>query len=98
MKVKEVNGTHGGGHWLTAAVIGAAVGAGVALLYAPSSGRVARGWLAQKSRNAKDQTASAIEQGAGAVRRAATKIGIGTEVGTNDRLGHDGIGTPRPIL
>lgn len=96
--MKEVNGTHGGGHWLTAAVVGAALGASVALLYAPSSGREARGWLAQKTRNAKDQTASAIEQSASAVRRVATKIGIGTEVGTNDRPGHDGTGATRPIF
>lgn len=55
---------------LVAAVVGAAVGAGVALLFAPHSGRETRVWLSEKTREVKDRTASALAQGKEAVRRA----------------------------
>ena len=64
---------------LMAAVIGAAVGAGVALLFAPKSGRETREWLARQPRELKDRTASALVQGKEAARRAMGKIGKNAE-------------------
>lgn len=60
---------------LMAAVVGAAVGAGVALLFAPCSGKETRGWLAHRTREIKDRTTSALEQGKESIRRAAKEIG-----------------------
>ena len=72
---------------MVAAVVGAVVGAGVALLYAPCSGRETRGWLAHRSREIKDKTTSAFEQGKEAVRRTAKAIGREAEevVNAHDR-------------
>jgi gas vesicle protein len=58
-----------------AALIGAGVGAGVALLYAPCAGRETREWLAERGRRVKDNAISALEQGKDATRRAAREIG-----------------------
>ena len=58
-----------------AALIGAGVGAGLALLYAPRPGRETREWLAERGRRMKDNTLSALEQGKDATRRAAREIG-----------------------
>ena len=60
---------------LVAAMVGAAVGAGVALLFAPSSGRETRDWLAHKSRAIKDRVTFAAEQSRDSVLRAAKEIG-----------------------
>ena len=60
---------------MVAAVVGAAVGAGVALLLAPCSGKETRGWLAHRSREIKDRTTSAFEHVKEATRRAAKEIG-----------------------
>ena len=60
---------------LVAAAVGAAVGAGVALLFAPYSGRETRGWLADKSRAVKDRLTFAVEQSKDSVLRAAKEIG-----------------------
>jgi gas vesicle protein len=60
---------------LVAALVGAGVGAGIALLFAPCSGKDTRGWLADRSRQIKDKTASVVEQGKDATRRAAREIG-----------------------
>lgn len=94
--MNETNGTPSGRSVITAAVVGAAVGAGVALLLAPCSGRETRGWLARRTRDIKDQTTNAIGQGASAVRRAATHVGIGSrEVPAgNDHAGADEPVTP----
>ena len=45
---------------MVAAVVGAAIGAGVALLLAPCSGRETREWLARRTRDIKDKTTSMI--------------------------------------
>ena len=45
---------------LTAFLIGAAVGAGVALLYAPYSGEETRQLLARRSRDIKDRVSGAV--------------------------------------
>jgi gas vesicle protein len=53
-------GTRMGGH-LAAFAIGAAVGAGIALLYAPYSGEETRQLLARRSRDMKNRVAGAVE-------------------------------------
>ena len=60
---------------LLAAVVGAAVGAGVALLFAPRSGKETRGWLAHRTRKLRETTMSAYAQGKDAIQRAAKEIG-----------------------
>jgi gas vesicle protein len=57
-----------------AAVVGAAVGAGVALLFAPCSGRELRDWLYRRSRELKDTASEVIEQGAATIRRTAEDL------------------------
>lgn len=64
---------------LTAALVGAAVGAGVALLFAPRSGKETRGWLARQPGELKARTASALEHGKEAARRAMGKTGKDAE-------------------
>ena len=60
---------------LVAAAVGAAVGAGVALLFAPCSGKETRDWLSHRTREIKERTASAFEQGKDSIRRAANELG-----------------------
>lgn len=69
---------------LVAAVVGAAVGAVVALLMAPASGKETRGWLVDKTREVKDKTTSAIERGKDATLRAAREFKRDTEGATDD--------------
>ena len=70
---------------LVAAVLGAAVGAGLALLFAPCSGRETRGWLAHRTREVKDRTTSAFEHGKDAIRRAAKELGRNAETSASAR-------------
>jgi hypothetical protein len=72
--MSETNQSGGTGIML-AAVVGAAVGAGVALLFAPRSGKETRAWLAQRTRKLQETTMSAYAQGKGAIQRAAKEIG-----------------------
>ena len=72
--MREINPSNGTGI-LVAAVVGAAIGAGVALLFAPYSGRETRGWLGHKSRAIKDRVTSAVEQSRESMLRAAKEIG-----------------------
>jgi gas vesicle protein len=69
----EGNGSGGTGILLAAAV-GAIVGAGVALLFAPCSGAETRDWLARRSQAIKAGTTSAIERGKQAIQRTANEI------------------------
>ena len=70
-----------------AALFGVVVGAGVALLFAPCSGRETREWLARKTRDAKDRTTSALEHVKEATRQAAREIrrGAGESAIAHDR-------------
>ena len=68
---------------MVAAVVGAAVGAGVALLCAPCSGSETRRWLAHRTREIKDRTTSAFEHGKDAFRRAAKEVGRDAEEAAN---------------
>ena len=49
------------------AIVSAAVGAGIALLCAPQSGRESREWLGRRARELKQRVATAVEQGKHAV-------------------------------
>jgi gas vesicle protein len=60
---------------LMAALVGAAVGAGAALLFAPGSGKETRGWLAHRTRKLKDATVTAYAESKDTIQRAAKTIG-----------------------
>jgi gas vesicle protein len=62
------------GSLFVAAAVGAAVGAGAALLLAPCSGKETRGWLADRTRQLKNRTTNAFEVGKEATRRAAAEL------------------------
>lgn len=68
---------------IVAAIVGAAVGAGVALLFAPASGKETREWLRTKGRDLKDRAATAIEEGKDTLRRAADDLSRDFEAGLN---------------
>ena len=60
----------------TAFAVGAAIGAGIALLYAPCSGSESREYLANKGRNIKDRLTGAAEETLNAVgvRRSSANV------------------------
>jgi len=58
--MNDVNPGGGPGVMVAAALVGAAVGAGMALLFAPCSGSETRRWLAHRTREIKDRTTSAF--------------------------------------
>ena len=60
--------------FLVGAAVGAVVGAGVALLLAPTSGKETREWLGAKSRETKAKLGEAIERTKAAVRHEAQVI------------------------
>lgn len=91
--MKETNQSGGTGI-VMAAVVGAAVGAGIALLFAPRSGKETRGWLAQTTRKLQDTTMNAYAHGKDAVERAAKEIGIDGD-GAKDAHVRPVYGTPR---
>jgi gas vesicle protein len=53
----------GGGTVLLAFIAGAAVGAALALLFAPASGNETRAYVNRRAREARDRAAQAAEQG-----------------------------------
>jgi gas vesicle protein len=63
-----------GNSLLTGLVVGAVVGAGLALLYAPCTGKDAREWLTRKSRKLKDQTEAAYEEAKATMRTEANAL------------------------
>jgi len=60
--------------FLTGAAVGAVVGAGVALLLAPKSGKETREWLGAKSTQVKGRISEAVERTKAAVRHEAQVI------------------------
>ena len=62
---------------MVAAVVGALVGAGVALLFAPGAGKETRGWLAHRTRKLKESTINAYMLSKDAVQRTAKEISDG---------------------
>lgn len=65
---------------MVAAVVGAAVGAGVALLFAPCSGKETRGWISSQRRSVAKKAANAMEQGKKVIRSVAENVGELAEV------------------
>lgn len=65
---------------MVAAIVGAAVGAGVALLFAPCSGKETRGWILSQRRSVAKKATNAMEQGKKAIRSAAEHVGELAEV------------------
>jgi len=59
----------GAGSVLVAFALGAAVGAAVALLYAPATGEETREYLGQRAREGRDRAADAARQGRDIVNR-----------------------------
>ena len=59
---------------MMAAVVGAALGAGVALLFAPCSGRETRGWLGRQRRTVSSKATNAFEQGRQVIQKAAGRV------------------------
>ena len=59
---------------LVGTVIGAAVGAGVALLFAPRSGRETRKLLLQKAQSVREKARVALEHGKDAMRREVENV------------------------
>lgn len=70
--VEKGNVTLGG--FLLGAAVGAVVGAGVALLFAPKSGKETREWIGTKSREVKHRVGEAIDRTKEALRQEATTI------------------------
>jgi len=69
------------GGYVAMFAIGAAIGAGVALLYAPRSGRETRELLAEKRRLAQDKVQDALEDAKGFVRGKQTELKAAYEAG-----------------
>ena len=62
----------GTGGWtgiVVSAVVGAAVGAGIALLFAPRTGKESRDWLVRGTRKIKDKATGALGQARDAIGR-----------------------------
>ena len=57
-----------GNSMLTGLLVGAVVGAGLALLYAPCTGKDTREWLARKSKELKDRTEAAYDEAKATMR------------------------------
>lgn len=60
--------------YLTAFTIGALAGAGIALLYAPHSGRETRHLLAQKAQDLKEKAGDIIEEAKGKITEKKAEI------------------------
>ena len=70
---------------LVGTIIGAALGAGVALLYAPRSGRETRKLLKQRTQGVKEKAMAALEQGKEAMRREVENVAKTVEVPSFNR-------------
>jgi gas vesicle protein len=62
------------GGFLVGAAVGAVVGAGVALLLTPQSGKETRKWIGAKSREAKGRIGEALEHTTDVIRHQASAI------------------------
>jgi gas vesicle protein len=67
--------------YLTAFAIGALVGAGIALLYAPRSGKETREVLARGARKLKDKAGDALDEAKEMIREKKTEIAAAVEAG-----------------
>ena len=81
----------GGGTVLLAFVAGAAVGAAVALLFAPASGTETRAYVNRRAREARDRASEAAEQGREIFNRQRENITTAFDRARQaQRLGGDG--------
>ena len=65
---------NGGGTVLLAFIAGAAVGAAVALLFAPASGEETREFLSERAREGRERAAEAARQGREALQRQRDQL------------------------
>ena len=78
--MSENNTTPVGGY-LAALAIGALAGAGIALLYAPRSGKETRKLIADKGRALKDQATDAIEDARDFIESKKAELAAAVEAG-----------------
>jgi gas vesicle protein len=92
MSESNGNGTTSVTGYLTAVAVGAVVGAGVALLYAPCSGKETRKLLKRRAGQLKDKAGDAIEGAKETIQNAREQIvgafDTGKEVLHGDRAKH----------
>jgi gas vesicle protein len=69
------------GGYLAAFAIGALIGTGVALLYAPRSGKETRELLAKKGRDLKDQASDALDNAKDFVHGKKAELAAAVEAG-----------------
>jgi len=69
--------------FLVGAAVGAVVGAGVALLFAPQSGKETRAWIGAKSREVKDRVGEAVVRAKEAIRHETTAIAANLDTPTH---------------
>ena len=70
-----------GGNYLTAFAVGALVGAGVALLFAPHSGRETRNMLAAQTKDLKEKAEGVIGDAKEMIQHNKSKIMAAVEAG-----------------
>ena len=69
------------GGYLAAVALGALAGAGIALLYAPRSGKETRKLIADKGRALKDQASDAIEDARDFIESKKAELAAAVEAG-----------------
>jgi gas vesicle protein len=71
----------GAGSVLLAFILGAVSGAAVALLYAPTSGRQTREFLAERAKEGRQRAAEAADRGRGAIAQSRETLASAVERG-----------------
>jgi gas vesicle protein len=79
--MSDGNSNHNIGGILAAFAVGAVVGAGVALLYAPRSGRETRELLGQKTRDLRDKATDALDDVKDTFRQKKSELVAAVEAG-----------------
>jgi gas vesicle protein len=74
------NASHVGGY-LAAFTLGAAIGAGIALLYAPRSGKETREVIAKTAREVKDKAEEALDEAKVFIREKKAEFAAAIEAG-----------------
>ena len=69
----------GFGGFVATFIVGAVVGAGLALLYAPRTGREMRSLLRERSREMKDKTEDALQEARDAIRDRKAEVAAAVE-------------------
>ena len=69
------------GGYVTAFAVGALIGAGLALLYAPRSGKETRELIAQRTRDLKDKAAETLDEAKEMIREKKAEIVAAVEAG-----------------